>query len=259
MLVVGDLTVTGSLTIEPGAEVVFEHLHDTQTGGNDTSRSELILDGGSLTAVGTASSPIVFTSARSPKTAGDWYGIRVKNGDVSLQHCVVEAAAEGIRFEDADTRFETYALSDVTVRYCTGNGLWTTSGQYAQPVALDTFKVIGCGTGLRAEGPVTMTGGELRNSSGYGANASAALVMDGVTVSVNAGRGIHNNGNTTLANCAITYNGQIGFYTEGRSSTVTDCTVTHNGGHGVQFNYYSSPVLMNGCTVSHNNGWGIAG
>ena len=57
-----------------------------------------------------------------------------------MQHCVVEYAAEGIRFEDTDTRFETYALSDVTVRFCTGNGLWTTSGQYAQTMTLNNFR-----------------------------------------------------------------------------------------------------------------------
>ncbi|MCB1134143.1 MAG: right-handed parallel beta-helix repeat-containing protein, partial [Verrucomicrobiae bacterium] len=191
VLVIGDVTVTGSLTIEPGTEVVFEYLHDTQTAGTDTSRSELILDGGTLTAAGTAAEPITFTSSRSPKTAGDWYGIRIKGGDVTLQNCVIEYAAEGIRFEDTDTRFETYALSDTTVRYCTGYGIWTTSGQYAQPVVLDNFTVLGNSTGVRAEGPVTMTGGEVRQNTSTGVYAyQTTLVMNGVAIRYNSGDGI---------------------------------------------------------------------
>jgi parallel beta-helix repeat protein len=235
VLVIGDVTVTGSLDIEPGTEVVFEHLHDTQTGGNDTSRSELILDGGTLTAEGTEVSPIVFTSSRTPKTAGDWYGIRVKNGNVSLQHCVLEYAAEGIRFEDTDTRFETYALSDVTVRYCTGNGVWTTSGQYAQPVVLNDFKVIGCGTGLRAEGPVTMTGGEISNSTGDGFYVYYTTVsLNGVSVRVSGSHGIE----------AIF-----------SSTTLAGCTVSYNQGRGLQSNY--GPINVTGCTFAYNGSWAV--
>jgi hypothetical protein len=264
VLVVGDVTVTGSLTIAPGTEVVFEYLHDTQTGGNDTSRSELILDGGTLTAAGTVALPIVFTSSRTPKTSGDWYGIRVKSGNFTLQNCVVEYAAEGIRFEDTDTRFETYALSDTTVRYCSGNGIWTTSGQYAQPVVLDNFTVLGNSTGVRADGPMTMTGGEVRQNTSTGVYAyQTTLVMNGVAVRYNSGDGIvANRTAATITGCTTSQNNGwgincdgYGYYGSSGTAQLEDNVVQQNGG-GVRIYRWISVGLV-GNTISGNNGTGL--
>ena len=115
--------------------------------------------------------PITFTSAGAVKSPGDWYGIRVKDGDVTLNNCVVEFAVEGVRFESTDTRFNTYSLADVTVQRSSGNGIWATSGQYAQPVVLANFKLLRNGTGLNASGPVTLSGGQVTDSAGYGITA----------------------------------------------------------------------------------------
>ncbi len=46
--VIGDVTIMGNLTIAAGTEVLFDPLHDAAAGGIDASRSELILQGGSL-------------------------------------------------------------------------------------------------------------------------------------------------------------------------------------------------------------------
>ena len=241
VLVVGDVTVTGNLTIMPGTTVMFDALHDTLTAGNDRSRSELILNGGSLNIAGTAGSPVLFTSDAATKTPGDWYGIRVVQGDVTMSNCVVEFATEGVRFESADTRFNTYALGNVTVQRCSGDGVWTTSGQYAQPVVLNNFQLLYNQTGVNATGPVTLIGGLVRNNTGYGIIASyATLVATGTTVSLNGGYGIYNYGNNS------------GYHT-----TLAGCVVTYNQGDGVYVQ--SSTLQMSGCTLSRNNGWGLNG
>jgi hypothetical protein len=266
VLVVGDVTVTGSLTIDPGTEVLFDALHDTQTAGLGRSRCELILNGGSLTIAGTADAPIVFTSAAAIPHPGDWYGIRVVTGDVTMSNCVVEYATEGVRFESADTRFNNYALGNVTVERCSGDGVWTTSGQYAEPVVLNNFQLWTNGTGLTAVGPVTLMGGQVVGNSGRGISAYAAVTATGTVVSLNGNLGVNNRDNpTTLTGCVVSWNGSTGVYNElynggNNSATLTGCVITNNQGDGVGGNYYgpASPTLhMSGCTVLRNNGWGL--
>ena len=114
----GDVTIgAGSmLTILPGTVIRCQADTDTQAGGADPNRVEIILSGGTLHAIGTPGAPILFTSSATTKTPGDWYGIRVTAGDVAMTNCVVEYAVDGIRFENPATAGNTYALGNVTDR-----------------------------------------------------------------------------------------------------------------------------------------------
>ena len=80
-LVTGDVDFSDGvdLTIEAGVEVVFLATSDDQDGGQDQFRSEIYL-AGNLTAIGTVSDSIIFTSNRSTPIAGDWYGIQATQG-----------------------------------------------------------------------------------------------------------------------------------------------------------------------------------
>jgi hypothetical protein len=264
----GDVTIgPGSvLTILPGTVIECQLDTDTQAGGANPNRVEIILNGGTLNAAGTVGGPIVFTSAGPLKTPGDWYGIRVVTGDVTMSNCVVEYATEGVRFESADTRFNNYALGNVTVERCSGDGVWTTSGQYAEPVVLNNFQLWTNGTGLTAVGPVTLMGGQVVGNSGRGISAYAAVTATGTVVSLNGNLGVNNRDNpTTLTGCVVSWNGSTGVYNElynggNNSATLTGCVITNNQGDGVGGNYYgpASPTLhMSGCTVLRNNGWGL--
>jgi hypothetical protein len=234
MLVIGDVTVNGSLTIEPGTTVLFDALHDNQASGNDRSRCELIING-SLNATGTSGSPILFTSSGTIKNPGDWLGIRVVQGDITLSNCVVEYATDGIRFEDNDTRFNNYALGNVTVQRCSGNGVWTTGGQYAS-VTLNNFQLWTNSFGLYANGPVTLVGGQVTGNSGYGIYGyNAILTATGTTVGGN---------------------GYAGFYGQsGGSATLTSCVVTNNHWDGVNGNQMT--LQLNDCSILRNNYWGV--
>ena len=238
VVVIGDVTIIGggSLTIQPGTEVLFDALHDTQASGNDLSRCELIVQGGTLLVDGTAGSPVKLSSGGLNKAPGDWYGVRILDGDVTVRSCVVEYAVEGIRFEDTDTRFSSYTLSDVTVQRCTGNGVFTTGGTYVVPVVLNNFQLLTNGTGLNANGPVEFRGGraEGNNANGIVAN-NTALAVTGTLVKLNGSSGIDAGYGTTV--------------------TLTDCILSFNRGNGIQARWAS--LQMQGCTVMRNDNWGI--
>jgi hypothetical protein len=256
VFVVGDVTVSGGLTIAAGTKVMFDALHDNQASGVDRSRCELIING-SFNATSDSGNPIVFTTAALNRTPGDWYGIRVLQGDVTMSNCVVEYAVDGIRFEKSDTRFNNYALGNVTVQRCSGNGVWTASGQYAA-VTLNNFNLWTNSTGLYANGPVTLLGGQLVGNSGYGfLGYSPTLAATGTTFSRNGYVGVYNQqyGSVTLTGCVVGNNQGYGVYGSQSSLTMSGSTVMNNNGEGVHLD--SGNLNMNTCTVFHNNGWGV--
>jgi hypothetical protein len=233
--VTGDVTIVGggSLRILPGTQVRCAG-GDDQASGNDSSRVEIILNGGTLDASGTAEAPIRLTSRAQNPAPGNWYGVRVLDGDVTIRNCTVEYAVEGMRFEDPDTRFNAYTLSDVTVQRCTGNGVWTTSGQYVQPVVLNNFQLLNnVGQGLYAAGPVEFRGGRAEGNNGWGILGNNLLTVAGAAVRLNGG-GINAG--------------------EGATATLTDCVVSFNRGNGVYS--YRASGQMSGCTVTCNDSWG---
>ncbi len=252
----GDVTIgSGSvLTILPGTLIQCQPDTDTQAGGANSSRVEIILNGGTLHAVGTAGAPIVFTSAGPTKTPGDWYGLRIIEGDVTMTNCVVEYASDGIRFEDSDTRFNSYALGNVTVQRCSSRGVYVTSGQYAS-VTLNNFQLWTNSTGLQSDGgPVTLVGGLVTGNLGAGISVGSTLVATGTTVSQNGNVGI-SGGALTLNGCTINQNGATGI-SGVNSGTLTSCVVTGNHGDGVNANA-STAFQISGCTLARNNGWGL--
>ena len=92
-VVTGDISVytepSAKLTIEPGVEIRFESETGLIIGGEYSWSGH-----GSLSAKGTASSPIKFTSNPSSPVSGSWEGIYFRDTTTDLQtvleHCIVE-------------------------------------------------------------------------------------------------------------------------------------------------------------------------
>ena len=76
--VIGDLTIPDgvTLTVAEGTQVSFSANSDAVGGGDDTARSELIVEG----TLEASSAGITFRSSNSTNPGNDWYGIRVESG-----------------------------------------------------------------------------------------------------------------------------------------------------------------------------------
>ena len=79
-----DVTVTGTLTLAPGAEVYADR------------GTRLMVDHGSLLALGTGEEPILLASHEGFPLAGDWVGVMGDGADVQLSSVTVRhAGSEG--------------------------------------------------------------------------------------------------------------------------------------------------------------------
>ena len=96
-LVTGDLTVSSgaSLIIEAGVEVLFLANSDDQSGGQRLSDAELIVKG-ALVVEGTEAAPVVLGSSEANGRAGDWGGIRVEGGSLSLTYAHLSHSGYGL-------------------------------------------------------------------------------------------------------------------------------------------------------------------
>ncbi|MDH3890125.1 MAG: right-handed parallel beta-helix repeat-containing protein [candidate division Zixibacteria bacterium] len=157
----GDLTISGgdTLTVKAGT-VVLSHDDDFGRAGGDTTKVELTVQG-HLSIEGTSSNHIVFSSLDG--TAGDWYGIVVDSGSISMNYvdikyayagvydkgsstdtilnCVISNSdVYGIRTENSDLLIKNTTVKDMT----TGYGIYVDS---CQPSLVDD-SVIACEEGI---------------------------------------------------------------------------------------------------------------
>ncbi|WP_192879390.1 right-handed parallel beta-helix repeat-containing protein [Microbulbifer sp. A4B17] len=104
-LYVGTGTV---LTVEPGARI--------ESGGS----YRIVVDG-TLKAIGTSESPIVFTSDEESASSGQWKGIRVdEDGSVELDYVTLEYGEYGLYAQSGSS----FSLSNSTVQYVEEDGVY---------------------------------------------------------------------------------------------------------------------------------------
>jgi parallel beta-helix repeat protein len=85
-----DLSGGRTITIQPGSIYKFD-----REGLSNNAYFEV--GDGSINAVGTATQPILFTSAKATKQPGDWAGLLVSSNSV-LKYCTIEYAGSEYRF-----------------------------------------------------------------------------------------------------------------------------------------------------------------
>jgi len=201
--ITGDVTVPSdiTLTIEPGTEVIFSAQSDDTSGGQDISRSELIING-SLIAEGTSLSPILFTSNASIEGKGDWSGIYTSWGlglkALRMDFCKIEYAVSGLKYT-ANKGVHSISVKNSNIRDTSGTGL-SISAEGGSKVSL------------------ALSGNEISDNDGYGIDCSA----------VDSGTEL---GGSIVDN-EITGSGNNGLYVYTYNSGKSDLTISENRIHG---------------------------
>jgi len=191
----------GTMTIEPGATILF------------TSGSQLSV-GGRLLAVGTAGSPITFTSSAASPTPGSWRNIYFSSSTPGSQLSYATISYAGSSDYGAlVVNAGTPTLDHVTVTASGNNGINVTGG--AATIQNSTV------SGSAATGISVW-------------NSAASAAVSNTTLSGNAARGLNaaNFASASLSNVAITNNGDfaLGIDANGRLTSLTGVTASGNGG-----------------------------
>ncbi|MGD0093109.1 MAG: right-handed parallel beta-helix repeat-containing protein, partial [Planctomycetota bacterium] len=290
VLVTGDVTVPAALTltIQPGTTVEFNPKTDTQAGGSNGSRCELLVYG-VLNASGTQSSPILLTArnAGPAKAPGDWYGIEAVGGTVALKFVTVEYAVNGLYAREYDTDGVTpvppssCTLEDSTFSQCSGrgvlfdpaslgaagqtalrckcvhssgNGFEFNAGTSAAPRTLACNNCSftnnsSCGLSCGDYSTAALTTCEISDNGSYGIYATTYVVAADCKIARNRDPGVSvGNSGTILQNCTLSGNSSDGAYLPDKS-TATNCAVLNNSGRGIWFSSAVSSGLANSYVV----------
>ncbi|MBI2875792.1 MAG: right-handed parallel beta-helix repeat-containing protein, partial [Candidatus Tectomicrobia bacterium] len=244
-LITGDLSVNAgiTLTVEPGVRVLFWALQDDQASGWWSNRSELIINsGGTLTAVGTADDPIIFTSSNPQAVSGDWGGIRFQfGGSGTLSYMEVSRATYGV---------QTYGANSSPL---IENGVYRDNqlGIYAS----------------LASSPTISGNMVVDNSSGGIQVDDAAAAVSNNTVNDNQSMGIYAYASSearrpTISGNLVTGNQGYGIYlSQYGAAEVSGNTITGNASAGVSYSNYANlgeayPAITEN-TITGNRGRGV--
>lgn len=262
-IVTGDVSVGSgvTLTIEPGARVIFAKNSDDQQGGWCATKSELIVYG-TLIAQGTASERIVFTSDAAGPQAGDWCGISFFGGQGTLDYCDIEyASCYAVYLDNASP-----VISHSIISQNAGYGLYSDS--FSNPLIDGNTVINNVYDGIYInDSSSTITNNTIRNNGqewGSGVCCYSSSPQDGF-ITVISGNTISGSYNGVycygVSRADVTGNtindNQYGICTDS-PGLISHNTITGNDCAGITFSisYVSSdyaPPLINWNTI-HSNG-----
>jgi parallel beta-helix repeat protein len=201
------------LTVEPGSTIKF-------------TSGKFLYVGGRLSAIGTSTAPITFTSSAASPARGSWgyieiqaganpatelafatisYGgggasgaLRVVNGTTNLNNVTVtESSTSGIRLESSSA----HTLNNVTVSNCTSSGVHIEGQTGLNTIANSTFSGNGAyGINLVGGARASVTNSAFTNNTDYAIGAQVHTDIQGLT-------GLTATGNGSGAKNAIGYRG----------------------------------------------------
>ncbi len=259
IVLTGDVTVPEHiiLNIAAGTTIKFQALSDDKFSGANTSRSELIING-TLTAAGSATSPILFTSSSSTPAKADWGGIRVLNrGTLNLAFATIEYATNGIDYSLSSGLGEM-SVVNCLIRYLSEIGIKTT-------VANENTVFTG-----------TFTGNEIHDTNGNGMNIythaygrSEVKIRDNTIHQVTE-YGLHVYGYDHAETNALIENNEIydtttglylyNYYYSTSSKLNIDANRIHDNTTGIYCyfrNHSTGDPVFKGNIVYNNNSYGV--
>ena len=113
-IVTGDITVSGSHSIEKGVVARFR-----------AGTGLTVPYGACLTVIGTTDEPVLFTSDQPTPASGSWDGISIVNSSNNNQisNATIEYATVGVQCVGANRGTGKLAATNVTIRYSSSNGV----------------------------------------------------------------------------------------------------------------------------------------
>lgn len=197
-----------TLRVDPGTVIRFAGP------GYKNGAARLVVQG-RLHASGTATSPILMTSARSKAARGDWGGISLVSSEKRniLEHCRIEYADSGI-----DARFSTLSLKSVVI-----------IRSHTAILVHDTVLQINGGSVGESETGIEAHDSELDVRDTTIANCQRGLVMNRTSVG--------------LATVKIRGNEQSGLLAEDCRVKISSAVLTENG-NGARFKGGEGQIQM---------------
>ncbi len=230
ILITGDVTVPSgvTLTILPGTTVFFVSNSDDQASGFRTGQAEIIVHG-TLTAEGTESNPIYFTSDASSKAPDQWGGIYIRRNSTTstITHCVMHYAYYAIHLHSHN---EAGGAISATIRNCTLasnlKGIRLSGRNRGPGFGADTLTI----DPLIANNLIinnTQIGIEINTTSGRGTTVSNAVVRNNIISDNNFGIQVegsswwigHNDNSAQIINNTIKDNVTYGLIVDGGGSS----------------------------------------
>ncbi len=222
-----------TLIIDPGCVIKFDSLYGIHVQGT-------------LTAIGTASDSIVFTSNRDNPAAGDWKNIYfdgLTSHRSQMQYAKVKFASWYLPAQTAGAgaialNGVSVKLNDITIQDCFNNGLDLINGcgDTISNVTIERFGLYGISCNLNIN--TVFRHVKIRNGLGTGIN-------------------IVSNSNPNLNNVLIADNGGSGIVMSQLSAPImTNLTIANNHYDGITVRTNSSPRMTNSI-VALNYRYGI--
>ena len=243
------------MTIAPGTTILFYPHRDDQAGGSWPSLSEIIINGGTLTAVGTSLNQILFSSAAAAPAPGDFGGVEFQSGSLTLEQAVIEYGLNGLTVADGGTN----TFADCTISNCSQNGVVVSSPGLHQ---FQNFQLLDNGQcGLTAPSSTTsvsLTGGSAMNNGSHNVSCGGRVSATGFQSENAGGWGILA-GSVNLSGCDVSGNtsGGVSLGLSGSTaSTANNCTLNDNRGIGLAANS-GDTLVLSGCDVMNNTGDGL--
>jgi len=111
----GNLNINKTANVTVNAGVTFTFASDTYL---------YIYAGAIFTAVGTATSPIIFTSSKAVPTQGDWVGLSFQNGSssITIKYATIQYAGFGSGYA-VDATNSTFDIENCTIQHNLSGGL----------------------------------------------------------------------------------------------------------------------------------------
>ena len=237
-IVTGDIRVRGGavLTVEPGVEVKFSQI-DNIPDANGATMTDLIVQG-ALKAVGTADRKILFTSAETFPSKGNWGGIKflsTNEPDNQLRYSTVMFADTGVRSEGS-----TPAIENSDFGLCViGLDLGLST---ALNIRYNTFR--DCNLGVVSANSNIRNNLFVNNQVGLGIFGSDYLEQNTIDCLI-AMEVVY--GEPTIKNNIITHTGGKGIYAINQTQTTATPSISYN-------DIYNFDKELNGVTVATGPG-----